>query len=164
MWGPASLCFLAVEPEVMHMSKSGHGQEDSQDAAAAGQQVPRADVDQDEQPRETSVAIGNQNARKHGAYARYVAMDPLLDALDLPEGDLRPEIIAARAVIQEVMQPRLDVTVRAQAFERAVAALVRLFKPHQRGGTHDELVSAMVDTLTTMGLIRDVSEARGGNP
>ena len=71
---------------------------------------------------------GNQNARKHGAYAEYVPVVALKEALELPPGDLRPEIAVARAVLQELLSAGLESEALVAAVDVATRTLVRLMR------------------------------------
>lgn len=113
----------------------------------------RARLDED-LPRSTGGQPGNQSARTHGALSHYVALEALQAALALPEGDLRPEILAARAVIQELLQSELDLSTRIQGLDRAAAALARLVKTDKTfGRAHDQLAEATIAVLRSMGLL-----------
>jgi hypothetical protein len=82
--------------------------------------------------------IENQNRRKHGAYAEYVPVVALRDALKLPPGDLRLEIAVTRAVLQEILHSELDAVELIVGLERATGALTRLLKTNQQINPDDQ--------------------------
>ena len=75
---------------------------------------------------------GNQNARKHGLYSAYVPVVALERALEVPPGDVRLEIAAARAVLAELLESGLPATEIAGAFDRATGALARLLRTNRQ--------------------------------
>ena len=77
---------------------------------------------------------GNQNARKHGLYSAYVPVVALERALEVPPGDVRLEIAAARALLAELLESGLPATEIAVAFDRATGALARLLRTNRELG------------------------------
>ncbi len=97
---------------------------------------------------------GNQNRRKHGLYARYVAIEELERALDLPPGDLRLEIAVTRAVLDEVMGSDLSSAELLRALEIGTASLTRLLRTnkHLDDGKHATFRDAVGRALQDLGL------------
>lgn len=88
--------------------------------------------------RKGGAPIGNENRRKHGAYADYVPVVALRDALKLPPGDLRLEIAVTRAVIQEILNSELDAVELIGGLEQATGALTRLLKTNRQINPDDQ--------------------------
>ena len=97
---------------------------------------------------------GNQNARTHGAYAQYVPIVALKDALHLPPGDLRLEIAAARHVLSELLKADLTPAERVEGLNKASGALARLLRTNVtlEGGELKELIEAYDQYLADLGL------------
>jgi hypothetical protein len=88
---------------------------------------------------------GNQNARTHGAYAAYVPIVALEEALKLPAGDLRLEIAVMRGMFQELMRSELSLEETIKRAETITGALVRLLRANKALG--DEQEGAMEEML-----------------
>ena len=97
--------------------------------------------------------IGNQNSRKHGAYAEYVPVVALRDALKLPPGDLRLEIAVTRAVLQEILNSELEAVDLINGLERGTNALARLLKTNQQinGDDQDAFEATVAQVLKDIG-------------
>lgn len=104
--------------------------------------------------RKGGSTIGNQNPRKHGAYAEYVPVVALRDALKLPPGDLRLEIAVTRAMLQEILTSELDAVDLINGLERATGALTRLLKTNQQinAGDQDAYEATVAQVLKDIGM------------
>ena len=98
--------------------------------------------------------IGNQNSRKHGAYAEYVPVVALRDALKLPPGDLRLEIAVTRAVLQEILNSELEAVDLINGLERGTNALARLLRTNKQINEHDqeEFEAVVAQVLNDIGM------------
>ncbi len=92
---------------------------------------------------------GNQNARTHGAYAAYVPIVALEEALKLPAGDLRLEIAVMRAIFQELVRSGLPLGELIAGADTVTGALARLLRVNKVLG--DEQHDAMEETLVAYG-------------
>ena len=97
---------------------------------------------------------GNQNRRTHGAYATYVPIVALKDALNLPPGDLRLEIAAARHVLGELLKSDLTPAQRMAGLNLASAALARLLRTNieLEAGEIKDLLDGYNQYLDDLGL------------
>ena len=75
---------------------------------------------------------GNQNARTHGLYARYVPVVALERALELPPGDLRIEIAVTRSVLADVMQSDMSPAELLKVLETGATTLTRLLRTNKQ--------------------------------
>ena len=90
---------------------------------------------------------GNQNARTHGAYAAYVPIVALEEALKLPAGDLRLEIAVMRGIFQELVRAGLPLSeLIADTVTGALARLLRVNKVLGDGeeGAMEEVVGRVL--------------------
>ena len=95
---------------------------------------------------------GNQNARTHGLYSKYVPVVALEQALDRPPGDLRLEIAVTRALLAELLNMDLPADKALPALDRATGALARLLRTNKALESvgsdvlHDALWQVLEDT------------------
>ncbi len=72
---------------------------------------------------------GNQNARVHGLYSGFVSVEALQRAMEQPADDLRLEIAAVRAAIDELLSMKgMDAGERLKALDKGMGALARLIR------------------------------------
>jgi uncharacterized protein YjcR len=104
--------------------------------------------------RKGGALAGNHHARKHGAYAEYVPVVALRDALKLPPGDLRLEIAVTRAMLQELLTSDLDAAELIGSLERATGALTRLLKTNHQINADDQdaFEATVVQVLNDIGM------------
>ena len=81
---------------------------------------------------------GNQNARTHGAYAAYVPIVALEEALKLPAGDLRLEIAVMRAIFRELVRADLPLSELIAGADTVTGALARLLRVNKVLGEGEE--------------------------
>ena len=105
------------------------------------------------QPRQVGGApAGNQNARTHGLYAKYVPIVALERALDLPPGDLRLEIAVTRAVLAELLHTELPAEELIKVLEKGSATLSRLLRTNKYldSGAAEQFEDAVARVLEKM--------------
>ncbi len=98
---------------------------------------------------------GNQNARVHGLYSGFVSVEALQRAMEQPPDDLRLEIAAVRAAIDELLSMKgMDAGERLKALDKGMGALARLIRIQKQvsGDDGGDLDLFVADALKELGM------------